>query len=73
MKLFATCPSCTIDIWGWQRTCSACEAASSARPAESPETLFPAASTVSPSRLGQIVAGLAVAVGRVVPNHPRTP
>jgi hypothetical protein len=38
MKLFAECPSCTIDLWGWQRTCSDCEAAFSPSPATSPET-----------------------------------
>jgi steroid delta-isomerase-like uncharacterized protein len=33
MKLFATCPSCTTDIWGWQRACPACLATSSTDPA----------------------------------------
>jgi hypothetical protein len=26
MKLFAHCPVCTVDIWGWQRICSSCAA-----------------------------------------------
>jgi hypothetical protein len=28
MNLFATCPSCTVEVWGWQRMCSGCVAAS---------------------------------------------
>ena len=38
MKLFATCPSCTIEMWGWQRTCFACGAACRPSPATPPET-----------------------------------
>jgi hypothetical protein len=38
MKLFTTCQSCTIELWGWQRTCSACGTACSPSPASPPET-----------------------------------
>jgi hypothetical protein len=37
MTLFITCPSCMIEVWGWQRTCFACGAACRPRPAASPQ------------------------------------
>ncbi len=69
MTLFATCPSCTIEIWGWQRTCSACVAAFSPSSVASPGILGQADSVDGPSWIRQMVARLAVAVGRVVPVH----
>jgi hypothetical protein len=73
MTLFATCPSCTIEMWGWQRTCSVCATASRPSPVASPATCDRADAAAVPSRIGQLLAGLAVAVGRVAPDHCRTP
>jgi hypothetical protein len=72
MTLFATCPFCTIETWGWQRSCAACEAASRPSPA-APETRDRTHAAAGASRIGQLLTALAVAVGRVMADHCRTP
>ena len=73
MTLFATCPSCTIEMWRWQRTCSACVAAFSPSSLGSPGTVGRPDAADGPSRIRQMLVGVAVAVGRVVTDYLRAP